>query len=317
MLIIIVEHARLARLNLNLLVTLDALLEERNVSRAATRLGVTQSAVSHALRQLREHFGDPILVRVRGGMAPTTRAKALAGPVRRGLLALDQAMDDQPGFDPQTSTRSFTLASTDLVATIASPALVTDVSEVAPRVGLQMIPAMPQQLGLQLENGEVDLALVPGYTELATCKRRKLFEETFSCLVRTDHPRVGKRLTLERYIELGHVLISPTGEGRSTVDPLLAERGLTRHIAYRVRYFTAAPFVIADSDLVLTAPTRLCRLFAEALPLRVLSPPLPLPRFTIYAYWHPRWDADPGHRWFRERVVAMAQTMTEGTSRRA
>lgn len=298
------DHALLARTNLNLLLTLDALLEERSVTRAAARLGVTQSAVSHALRQLREQLGDRLFVRARGAMAPTPRALALAGPLRQGLRALQQAMEDAPEFDPARSRRRFVLATTDLVAATVSPALVARLREEAPGVELEIVPAESTGLGEALEVGEVDAALVPAYEGLGALERRKLFDETFSCLVREGHPGVGRRLSLKRYCALDHALIRPTGEGQSVVDPLLEERGLSRRVTYRVRYFAAAPFVIARSDLILTAPTRLCRLFAEALPLRVLKPPLPLPPFAIYAYWHPRWRADPGHRWLRAQLAS-------------
>ncbi|HJK89572.1 MAG TPA: LysR family transcriptional regulator, partial [Polyangiaceae bacterium LLY-WYZ-15_(1-7)] len=125
------DHALLARTNLNLLLTLDALLEERSVTRAAARLGVTQSAVSHALRQLREQLGDRLFVRARGAMAPTPRALALAGPLRQGLRALQQALEDAPEFDPARSRRRFVLATTDLVAATVSPALVARLREEA------------------------------------------------------------------------------------------------------------------------------------------------------------------------------------------
>lgn len=303
------DHARLARANLNLIVTLDLLLETGSVTRAAERLGVTVSAVSHTLRALRETFDDPLLVRGRGGFSLTPRALGLVGPIRQGLRTLDQALADDPRFDPQASTRTFRLATTDYACVIVSPPLMRALSSDAPRMTLDVRPIADGEVEGGLERGEIDVAVFPAFRDLGNLMRRRLFDDGFSCLVRHDHPLVNKRLSLERYVELGHALISPQGLGPSVVDRLLAERGLERRIAYRVHSFLAAPLVVAESDLVLTAPTRLAHYFTRHGGLRVLPPPLAVPRFTSYLYWHERFDQDPAHRWLREQIARVAKRL--------
>ncbi|MCA9615985.1 MAG: LysR family transcriptional regulator, partial [Myxococcales bacterium] len=148
------DHARLARANLNQLVTLDVLLEVGSVTRAAERLGVTVSAVSHTLRALRETFDDPLLVRGRGGLTPTPRALALVGPLRTGLVTLDQALADDPRFDPSTSTREVRIATTDYVAVVLSPTLVPRLRAVAPRLSVNLVPLAEDAIEGMLERGE-------------------------------------------------------------------------------------------------------------------------------------------------------------------
>lgn len=303
------DHARLVRTNLNLLVVLDVLLDAGSVTRAAERLGVTVSAVSHSLRALRETFDDPLLVRGRGGLTPTPRALALVGPIRAGLVTLDQALADDPRFDPATSTRELRVATTDYVAIVLAPTLVPTLRELTPGVSLSVLSLSEETLESQLERGEVDVAIYPSFRELGALKRRKLFEDGFSCVVREDHPEVGKRLTLARYVALGHALISPQGKGPTVVDRKLAERGLSRHVALRIQSFAAAPLVVASSDLVLTAPSLLARAFARHGGLRVLAPPLPLDRFPNHLYWHERFDHDPAHVWLRELIAEAARAL--------
>jgi len=269
-------------------------------------LGVTVSAVSHGLRALRESFDDPLFVRTRAGLEPTPRALGLAGPLRQGLRTLDQTLEDDPRFDPATSTRTFTLATTDYVGTILAGPVMRALAESAPGVTLDIRSVPESVVEGQLARSEVDVAIHPAYQDLGALKRRRLLDDGFSCLVREGHPRVGKRLTLATYVELQHARISPQGSGTSVVDSLLGERGLTRHVSLRVQSFATAPLVVAESDLILTAPTLLARTFARHAGVRVLPPPLPIPRFTLYLFWHERVERDPAHTWLRARLVEAA-----------
>jgi DNA-binding transcriptional LysR family regulator len=296
------DHARLAQANLNLLVTLDVLLETRSVTRAAERLGVTVSAVSHGLRALRESFDDPLFVRTRAGLEPTPRALGLAGPLRQGLRTLDQTLEDDPRFHPASSARTFTLATTDYVAAILAGPLMQALAQAAPGVTLDIRSVPESEVEGQLARSEVDVAIGIPAPAMEGLVCRRLLDDGFACLVREGHPRVGKRLTLATYVDLQHALISPQGTGGSVVDRLLAERGLARHVALRVQSFVTAPFVVAESDLVLTAPTLLVRTFARHAGLRVLTPPLSIPRFSVYLFWHPRVERDPAHAWLRARL---------------
>ena len=300
-----VHDVDLAGLDLNALVVLDALLDERHVTRAASRLGRTQSAVSHALANLRETFGDPLLVRgPGGGLVATARAEAIAPALRRALDGVKQAIRGEPRFDPQTARRSFRIATGDYQELVLLPRLVARLAAEAPGIDLWMVP-IAEELAPALAAGEVDLALgvwrAPAWP--AGIYQRRLFDEDFRCVVRAGHPAASQRLTLARFCELNHLLVAPRGTPGSYVDERLAELGRTRRVAVRVPHFLIAPHVIAASDLVVTIATRLARLYAEPLGLELLAPPLEVPPFTVSMAWHERAHHDPGHRWLRDRLV--------------
>jgi len=325
---------RLSAVDLNLLVAFDALARERNVTRAAHRVGVTQSAMSHALRRLRDLFDDPLLVRGQGGMALTPRAEALVVPLRSGLVTLGRALAQPAGFDPATAARTFTLATVDLFDVLVIPALLARVRAEAPSVDLAVTPTGDRRLADQLETGEVDAAIMPRVDADEPARagdsddggpgllRRRLFRDGFTCLLRADHPALagarGRRataLSLAAYAGLSHVLVSPTGAGPGLVDRALARHGLARRIALRIPHFWSALAIIARSDLVLTAPTALARFVAGDRAIAAVPPPLRLPAHDVHLVWHARFTSDPGHRWLRERVAAVARDLDDGEGR--
>lgn len=293
----------LRSLNLNLLASLDALLAEENVTRAAKRMGVTQSAMSHALQKLRGELGDPLLVKTPRGMTLTPRARDIRAPLRRGLAQVETALAPAHPFEPSASHRRFTIAAGDYFAVDFLPELVRIVSTEASGVDLVLRPPDLRADPARLEAGELDVLVTVQLPQGAQLRTRRLFEETFVCVVRVGHPEVGERLSLETYVRLPHLLISPTGGGSSFVDDALALRGLSRRVALRVPYFLAAPLVVAHSDLVLTAPRRVAENLARYLPLRLLPPPLEVGSFAMHAIWHERDEHDPAHRWLRDTLV--------------
>ncbi|MDY7227832.1 LysR family transcriptional regulator [Hyalangium rubrum] len=299
----------LSSVNLNLLVALDALLTEGSVTRAATRLGVTQSALSHTLRQLREVFGDALLIRGRGGMVLTPRAQQLAAPIRRGLLELQRALREEPVFEPRTTAHRFSIAARDYFAFVLLPPLLELLGREAPRVDLDLRPVDERRTPERLESGEVDLIIGAFVGEAPALRQQRLFQEEFACVVRAQHPEVKRRLEFEQYLRLPHLLISTSGEGEGVVDRELTKIGRSRRIALRVPYFLAAPLVIVRSELVLTAPRRMVEKFASAWPLQVLKPPLALPAFSAFQVWHERYDDDPAHRWLRGMVARAAASL--------
>ncbi|MCB9544808.1 MAG: LysR family transcriptional regulator [Myxococcales bacterium] len=294
--------ASLESLNLNLLVTLDALLEARSVTAAARRLGLTQSAVSHALGRLRALLGDAVLVRTPAGMVPTPRAAALEAPLRRALLGLHHLVFEPPGFDPGASTRTFRVATSDLFAVFLAPVVARSRAD-APGVDLDIVGSGADPFE-GLESGAVDVAIGVNAPGAERFLRLVLLRERFVCLVRTDHPEVGEALDLDTFCRLPHALISPSGRGGGAVDAALAQVGRSRRIALRIKFFLAAPFALARSDLILTAPSRLAQELAAALPLRIVEPPLALPDFDLCLFFHERLRDDPGHRWLRGMVQA-------------
>ncbi|HZI12534.1 MAG TPA: LysR family transcriptional regulator [Myxococcus sp.] len=309
----------LSGINLNLVVALDALLAEASVTRAAARVGVTQSAMSHSLRQLRELLGDALLIRGRGGMVLTPRAQQLAAPLHRGLLELQRALRNEPVFEPLTATRRFTLATGDYFAAALLPGLLALLGREAPHVDLVIRHLVPSQVGVQLESGEVDLIVGAFPDPDPALRQQKLFTEDFVCVVRQGHPATRKGLDLDTYLRLSHILISPRGEGAGAVDTALAQLGHSRRIALRLPYFLTAPLALVDSDLVLTAPRRLVETFTGAWPLQLFPPPVALKPFDVLQVWHERFSGDPGHRWLRGLAVRAAtnpRANASGASRR-
>lgn len=307
---------RLGSIDLNLLVALDMLLRLRSVTQAAKNLGITQSAMSHSLRRLRDVFDDPLLVRGTAGMVPTPRAEALADPLRGALLSLCRAIEGPPDFEPATTERGFALASPDLFDALVLPRVLTRLAELAPRITLTVAPGL-HSLPDRLESGELDLAVVatltgpdakPMAAELSPeLRMRRLLRDRFKAFVRRGHPALGgRRLSAKAFAKLGHVLVSPTGRGEGVVEPLLAERGLKRRIAFRAPHFATAIAVTQETDLVLVAPGAL-ELRAARLGLRELPVALELPRHAVNMVWHARLDADPGHAWLREQLVGSVE----------
>ena len=275
----------------------DHLHRERHLTRAARQLGLSQPAVSRALARLRELLGDPLFVRAPRGMIATPRAEAIAPEVRE-LLARASALVRPVELDPRTLERDFAIGSTDFLEAVILPRLAARLAELAPCVSITSRPQGADQVDA-LASGRLDLVVGVRPTLPSELTTSLLFEDGFVCAVRRDHPRVGRTLSLARFTELSHVLISPRGEPGSPVDTALAARGLSRRIAVRTHTFLAAPQLVAGSDLVLTGPSRVLLPMAEPLALRILRPPLELPGFSVHAAWHPRMQHDAAHAWLR------------------
>ncbi|MFT3774265.1 MAG: LysR family transcriptional regulator [Minicystis sp.] len=298
--------ANIAGTNLNLLVAFDALMGERNVTRAAARIGVTQSAVSNALAQLRVLFDDPLFLRGPRGVTPTPRAIELAGPIRQGLSLFASALAPA-AFDPASSERTFVLAASDFVQLVLLPPLLHRLAREAPGVRIEVRAWGLHDVPDALARGEVDLMAgfygkVPAHHEQSF-----LFEAPYVCIVRRDLPRVGKRLTLARYVELSHVLVSERADSPGSVDRALAARGLSRRVGARVSHFLLVPALVAQTDLVAAVGRHVAEAFARTYPIRILPPPIPLPAGRVGQVWHKRVDADPGHRWLRATLEDVAR----------
>lgn len=312
------QHANIAalrRLDLNLLPVLEALLRTGSVTQAAAELHLSQPAVSHALSRLRQALGDPLFVRASTGLVPTAWCRQLGPTLQRLLGEVAGALLCRPAFDPAEARRTFTLGMTDYVALLLLPPLLERLRQQAPHLALNVrLVEQPEWQALEL--GEVELAVLLQVEDRPGLLQRQLFADEFLCLVRADHPLVGRQLTLERYLELSHLLISPQGQGQGFVDAALAQRGLSRHIALRVPYFLAAPLIAARTDLVLTLPARVARVFAAHFPLRVVALPLELGGFAMHQVWHERHHNDPGHAWLRGLMQEVCDEMDGGEGKR-
>lgn len=300
----------LAGVDLNLAVVLHALLTERSVSRAAKRLGLSQSATSHALRRLRDLLGDPIVVRTREGIAPTPRADALTDKLSAALGALEEALLGAAAFDPKTVERRFYVSASDYAEFVLMPPLLARIATEAPGVDIWVRP-YDEGLADHLRRGDVDLVLgVPASIENADGIRgAELFEERFVCLARKGHPLTRGKLTPERFAAARHAFIAPRGRPGGAVDVALAEQGLERRVAFAVPHFLMVPHVVAATDLVVTVAERIARAFVTSLSLQVFEPPLALPPFSLFMFWHVRHDADPAQLWLRRTLASVAAEM--------
>lgn len=295
----IMQDLHAGSIDLNLLLALDALLLERNVTRAASRVGLTQSAMSHKLRKLRELFDDDLLVGGRHGMVVTARAEMLAGPVRRALLDLHAAVRNTVSFDPATAQRTFTIMTSDYADFVVLPRVLAFFEKNAPGVSLRIRNKL-DRVQARLEDGSADLAV--GFpVDGANLKKTTVIEENFVVIARADHPEFvgGKTLTIRRYLKYGHVLVS-SDSAPGVVDSALAERGLERRIVLRTPYFVGMPFLVGRSDLLATVPRSLAKEASAFVPLTMMPPPIPLESFRITMTWHERTHRDPAHRWMRD-----------------
>lgn len=288
--------------DLNLLAVLDAVLTEGSNRAAAARLGVTQSAVSHALAKLRRRLGDPLVVPGRGRMVPTPLAESLAPALREALERLSGALRGARGFEPAHSTRTFWLSSADLAGMVVLPPLLRELTRAAPGVSVRMRPPGESDLA-ELERGGLDVALGIFQDAPAAFRVQALFRERFVCVARRGHPVTGGRLTLARYLEHGHVIVAPRGGTSSLVDEALAKLGKARRVVAAVPHFFLAPFVVASTDLLLMAPERMAHLLAPAFGLELMQAPLEVAGFTVSQLWHERMQHDAAHVWLRKMIT--------------
>jgi len=291
---------RLHTADLDLLVVLDALLEEEHVGRAARRLGRTPSATSRALGRLRTQFDDELLVRTGHGMRPTARALSLQGPLRRWLLDADRLLQPGEDFEPSRAQRTFRVCTADYGALLVVEPFFHRIVRDYPAIDVDLRP-FDGHSEPALEAGELDLLIGPRLRSAAGVIWGELFVDDFVCLVWREHP--VRRLTLRRYVELPHVLVAPTGRPGSVVDDALARIGERRRVALRTPSFLSVPSALVGSQCVTTLPRRVAEPFAAQYPLRLLEAPLELPRFTMCYAWHEVHRADAGHRWFRTHLL--------------
>ncbi|MBK7535555.1 MAG: LysR family transcriptional regulator [Myxococcales bacterium] len=298
-------HDVLGALDLNLLRSLDALLTERHVTRAAARLGVTQSAASHALARLREEVGDLLLVRGPGGsLLPTPRAEQLGPVVRRALSDIAAAWREQE-FVPGSARRTFTIGAGDFAELVLLPALAARLAATAPSVDL-FVRVVPPEATAALASGQLDVVLAPTRDLGSGCFQRHLLDEVFTVAMRGGHAAATGKLTLDRYCALDHLLIAPRGSPGGFVDDALAKVGRKRRVAVTVPHFLIAPHVVAATELVMTVASRVATAFGKSHGLVTRPPPLELPGFVINLIWHERTQSDPAQRWFREQIIACA-----------
>lgn len=293
------ELIKLATYDLNLLVILDQLLIERSLTRVAQRLNRTQSAISHSLARLRAVFDDPLFVRTGEGLVPTVRAEALAPQVRAVMRQTQSLFLPVRAFDPKRDEATINIVMSDYAQFMVLPPLLQRLSLEAPGVTLRILSGS-DALEAQLESGEAELGFGVVIFERPDLYQRNLFDEGFKCLVRQDHPHVGDTLTLETFVSLPHVLVTPRGRPGSYVDTALSALGLSRRVMLRIPQYMVVPELVAQTDMVVTLPERVARWGARQQRVKVLEPPLNLPRFSTRLLWHARKQQDPACLYVRQ-----------------
>lgn len=293
----------LRRLDLNLLVTLDVLLAEQNVTRAAERLHISQPAVSVHLAKLRDLLEDPLLLPGPRGMRPTARAESLREPLREALESLSRAVAPAAPFEPGNADLTWRLAATDYTeSTIVLPLLQRLRGE-APKTRLAVLDLEPARLERQAEQGIVDLIFHTTENAPESLHRKALFTERYVLVGRRGHPKLKRRPTLRQFCELDHTIVSQDGGGfRASTDDALAALGMSRRVVFSVPHFLFLRTALANTDLVAMAPERLVR---DDPALQVTAAPVELPGFEISMYWHERVHRDPAHRWLRECIASV------------
>ncbi len=294
---------RLASINLNLLPALDALLQECHVTRAASRVGVTQSAMSYTLRQLRDILEDPLLVRGPQGMVRTARAEELAPRVRAALEQVGRALAPVD-FDPDTSTRGFSVATADSTFCTTVLPLQRRLATAGPglRLRLSMLGLDPYQE--RLESGEIDIALGMGFSNQPGIHRALLYEEPYACAVREDHPILSNGVSVEQLAAASHVIVTRKSTIESTpMDDQLAELGLERHIAMQVPSFPLGLAAARTTDLVISGPRRFLQSQPASIGLRVFDHPVVTRVYQVFMVWHSRGHLDPANQWLRQQIL--------------
>ena len=292
--------------DLPLLVSLRTMLDERNITRAAVRLGVSQPALSAQLARLRDVFGDQLLTPATSGkgMVLTPRGAALREPLRQALQTLQDAVSEPAPFAPKATERIFSIGANDNATAIVGSRLISNIrGKGITKLRIAFRAVDRARLADQLENGEIDVALVSQRGLRSAFSSQPLLEEEFMMAQRKGHPRGSKRPSLKEYAGLDHVIVSGDGGGfRGFIDEILDRKGMARRVSVSVQHYGVVPPILASTDLVSTLPKRFLSRYRDT----VVSVPLPFATtpFSLHATWHPRFDNDPAHAWLRRELSA-------------
>lgn len=299
----------ISRIDFNLLATLEVLLSERSVSRAAQRLGLSQPALSAQLSRLRALFGDPLFIPNHRGMTPTPVATQLQQPLYAALCQMRRVVSDARAFDPARDSFTVHIAGSDYVQSAMLLDFTLALRRRAPGLRIALHSLDSARLMAQMEKGEVDLAVLTPENIADSLRSRPLFEDQYVLVARRGHPALRRTLDVRRFCELEHVMVSPRGGSFTTpVDDALEAMGLRRQVVVSASTFHSVPELVERSDLVALLPVRLVN--AHTGRLRVLTPPLPVLGFSIHMAWHNRNHGDPAQRWLREQLRDFAGPVT-------
>lgn len=307
----------LDKIDLNLLVYLDVLLRERNVTRSASLLGITQPAMSNGLRRLRETLGDPLLVRTSEGMVPTERARALQPLIRQVLASIEQAVEPDVEFDAKSSSRVFRIMTSDYGEATLLPRLLERLHVDAPNVVLDILTPSDMSF-LEVERGQVDLVINRFDSMPQSFHQLTLWRDSFSCLLSADNP-IAERFSLQTYLQASHVWVSKTGMGAGVgltpqdtkrlgwVDEALRRIGHQRHITVFTRHYQSALLMAEQKSLVVTIPTKAAMAQVENTKVVIRVPPFEVPEFELKMAWSPLLQHNSAHKWIRRLIAEVAR----------
>lgn len=300
---------RLEGLDLNLLLVLHWLLTERNVTAAAARVGLSQPATSRALSRLREIFDDPLLVKTGAVMAPTPFAERLQPTLALAIERCRDVLREFEEFDPAAAEGEFRVACVDYIGSLVSAAWAAGVAPHAPGLSLDIV-GLSIEASRELASGKIDLMIVPELrvlnlpptVDVDQFVRKDIGMQEYQSAVRVGHPAANSKMTLKRFLEMDHILVTPEGSRYGLVDRILEERGLKRNVRYRTYSFLLALQILERTDCVITSPASLLRLAGDR--IRIFPSPIPVPGFLLHAGWHPNWTHDERHRWVRKALFS-------------
>ena len=295
----------LRSLDLNLLVVFDAIFRERNITKAGAKIGISQSSVSNALTRLRGHLNDELFLRGPRTMLPTQRAFELAESIHATLVALEKSLDPKE-FDPKSEPHTFTIAAVDYFSVVIAPKLARYLEKNAPGIDIRILTAALDSKEL-LDRGEADFAAGVFENIPDRFDTQIMLEDSFACVVRVGHPLAGTIPTVEQYVAAQHLMVSANGVARSFVDSDLQKLGLKRRVAMTISSFSLAPAILAESDLVLTAPLKVIQSFNSTM-YRVFPSPVASPTRLRHLdlIWHKGLSVHPAHNWFRKAIKEIA-----------
>lgn len=291
------HETNIRSIDLNLLVALKALLEEKHVTRAADKIHLSQPAMSRALGRLRKMLNDPLLVKGPAGLTLTTRASELY-PVLQSIFNDINHLISPPTTEPASMTGDIVIATRDNEMVTILPPILNQISKEAPGLTIKVIPFVGNDLSV-LDRQQTDFVVTGTESKMGSLYRQVLCKEDFVCLVSAKNPVIKEGLTLKKFLAMKHCLVSLTGYGPGIVDKVLEEQGLSRNVTLRIPHFLAASYVVSDSDLIVTVPRTLGMLLSQQKKIAVLEPPIKIPKVTIYLYWQVRHQNNPIHQWIR------------------
>ena len=291
--------------DLNLLLMFELLMQECNVSRAAERANITQSAMSHCLSRLREMLQDPVLVRANKGMKATERALALREPIRKILLELEQTLTPAKVFDPLTDCKSFSLIVTDYTELLLIRPLLLCLENQAANIQLSFRKVTPANMAA-FEAGEIDFFIGRAPKKKLYLEDCYLFSDHYCSIVRNNHPQLRKKLTKHLFLKMQHVVLSPDEDGKDIVDRMLGKNGLQRMRSITTPYISSLISMVESSKLIATIPRRIVDHHPGEQHFRVYRTPIEVPDFSVHLCWHERSRYDSGHQWMKNLIVTVA-----------